>query len=160
MRAALEQMTGSCTCGRCRVAVVTFDTPRGDLRQIKMRSPLYRAIVRGYFGRLWLPGMSSELAPALRRATALKGSYPHHLTQIAILTDWELHDHIDDIERLVAQFDHVLAIGLNSPVPEWLRQRGATALELSPTDQRGSLALAIFTELIRHRPGAIERSTR
>ncbi len=159
---AFARMAGACrgSCGNCAVAALTFDSPQGDLAPAALRDRKYRSRIGQHFGSTPRTDGSSYLAPALARAAELAANRNGGLRQLVVMTDWELFDREMDVLEALSSFDHVLAIGLNRPVPEWAHAPHVTPFTLGAGEPTGALAAAMFSELIRGRVGATERSAR
>lgn len=161
--AALQEW---CSCGKCLAGVLHFDTPRGDVYPGKLRSHTFQQhLKRG----LRVPSSaagSSVLGPSLTRAEEIAGSFPKHEVRLVVLTDWQLFDTDNVLERLRGFPGAVLAIGLNTNPPIAADADNIVGLRIGHDDPPGAVARALFGELTVGRRGrrssgtpAIEEAT-
>lgn len=148
---AFRRMARTCHCGECLVAALSFDTPDGDLTPVRIARKSYRRTISSYFREPKSTMGRSELLPALARADELSGANPGHAVHVVVLTDWELFEDFATVKEQLSHFDHVLAVGLNRPIPEWVVSPTIHGHQLRFTDPSGVLAKAMFGELTRGR---------
>ena len=149
---AFEALQEWCSCGKCLAGVLHFDTPRGDVDPGKLGSYRFQEqlkrdlrIPRGAAG-------SSFLDPSLTRAEEIAASFPKHEVRLVVLTDWQLFDTDNILERLRNFPGPVLAIGLNASPPSEV-ESDMVGLRVGHDDPRGAVARALFHELTVGRRG-------
>lgn len=150
---AFEALQEWCSCGKCLAGVLHFDTPRGDVDPGKLGSHRFQEqlkrdlrIPRGVAG-------SSVLSPSLTRAEEIAASFPKHEVRLVVLTDWQLFDTDNVLDRLRAFPGTVLAIGLNANPPVGADDGNIVGLRISHDDPPGAVARALFGELTVGRRG-------
>lgn len=161
--AALEQW---CSCGKCLAGVLHFDTPHGDVGPGKLSSRTFQQhLKRGLRVPRFAAG-SSVLGPSLTRAEEIAGSFQKHEVRLVVLTDWQLFDTDNVLERLRGFPGAVLAIGLNTNPPIAVDDNNIVGLRIGHEDPPGAVARALFGELTVGRRGrrssgtpAIEEAT-
>jgi hypothetical protein len=145
-----------CRCGRCLGGVVHFDTPAGGIEpgplgdrafQRKLRTAL-RDPVDGF-------GVSL-IGPSLLKAEQIAHAHTGHSARLVILTDWELFDTFDYIDRIRKFPGSVLAVGLGATPPSALETETVTSLRIDHADPPGTVARAVFGALISNRVGATQ----
>jgi hypothetical protein len=137
-------------------AVIHFDTPsRGDVSPTPLTWYGLPDLVLG----LRVPPDSvgsSELAPSLQRAVELAESRPTHRATLVVFSDFLLLDpnpnHV--LARLAAFPGDVHAVVLGSRPPAGLQNERITVTCVMRDDPPGSVARALFSSLITHRPGS------
>ncbi|MEC5152437.1 hypothetical protein [Cryobacterium sp. GrIS_2_6] len=163
---AFEALREWCSCGKCLAGVLHFDTPRGDVDPGKLRSTSFQGqlasglrIPRGAAG-------SSVLGPGLTRAEDIAARFPKHEVRLVVLTDWQLFDTDNVLERLRNFPGTMLAIGLNASLPSPVDGHDIVGLRIAHDDPPGAVARALFGELTVGRRGrrfiattAIEEAT-
>ena len=155
---AFEALQEWCTCGRCLGGVLHFDTPRGNVDPGKLRSPTFQHhLARGLRVPRFAAG-SSILGPSLTRAEKIAMSFPKHEVRLVVLTDWQLFDTDNVLDRLRSFPGAVLAIGLNTDPPIAADDDRIVGLRVGHDDPPGAVARALFGELTVGRRG--RRSTR
>ena len=155
---AFEALQEWCTCGKCLGGVLHFDTPRGDVDPGKLRSPTFQQhLTRGLRVPRFAAG-SSVLGPSLTRAEEIAASFPKHEVRLVVLTDWQLFDTDNVLDRLRSFPGAVLAIGLNTEPPIATDDDNIVGLRVGHNDPPGAVARALFGELTVGRRG--RRSTR
>ncbi len=155
---AFEALQEWCICGKCLAGVLHFDTPRGDVDPGKLRSPTFQQhLTRGLRVPRFATG-SSVLGPSLTRAEGLAASFPKHEVRLVVLTDWQLFDTDNVLDRLRSFPGAVLAIGLNTDPPIAADDDNIVGLRVGHDDPPGAIAHALFGELTVGRRG--RRSTR
>lgn len=146
---ALQQW---CSCGKCLAGVLHFDTPRGDVDPGKLRSPTFQGrLTRGLRIPRFAAG-SSVLGPSLTRAEEIAAGFPKHEVRLVVLTDWQLFDTDNLIDRLRSFQGTVLAIGLNAGPPS-AADDDIVGLRIAHGDPPGAVARALFGELTVGRRG-------
>ncbi|MHB1235497.1 MAG: hypothetical protein ACYCZK_07470 [Microbacteriaceae bacterium] len=155
---AFEALQDWCTCGKCLGGVLHFDTPRGDVEPGKLRSLTFQQhLARGLRVPRFAAG-SSVLGPSLTRAEEIAASFPKHEVRLVVLTDWQLFDTDNVLDRLRSFPGAVLAIGLNTNPPITADDENIVGLRIGHDDPPGAVARALFGELTVGRRG--RRSTR
>jgi len=155
---AFEALQEWCTCGKCLGGVLHFDTPRGEVDPGKLRSPTFQQhLTRGLRVPRFAAG-TSVLGPSLTRAEEIAVSFPRHEVRLVVLTDWQLFDTDNVLDRLGNFPGAVLAIGLNANPPSPLDGDEIVGLRIGHDDPPGAVARALFGELTVGRRG--RRSTR
>lgn len=150
---AFEALQEWCSCGKCLAGVLHFDTPRGDVDPGKLRSPTFQQqLTRGLRVPRFAAG-SSVLGPSLTRAEELAASFPKHEVRLVVLTDWQLFDTDNVLERLRQFPGAVLAIGLNTNPPVAAGDDTIVGLRIGHDDPPGAVARAMFGELTVGRRG-------
>jgi len=150
---AFEALQDWCTCGKCLGGVLHFDTPRGDVEPGKLRSPTFQQhLARGLRVPRFAAG-SSILSPSLTRAEEIAASFPKHEVRLVVLTDWQLFDTDNVLERLRSFPGAVLAIGLNTDPPIAANDDTIVGLRIGHDDPPGAVARALFGELTVGRRG-------
>ena len=153
VRLAFEALQNWCSCGKCLAGVLHFDTPRGDVDPGKLRSPtLQLQLARGLRAPRFAAG-SSILGPSLTRAEETAVRFPKHEVRLVVLTDWELLDTDNVLDRLRGFPGTVLAIGLNVEPPTPAHDDNFMGLRVSHDDPPGVVARALFGELTVGRRG-------
>jgi len=152
-RLAFEALQDWCTCGKCLGGVLHFDTPRGDVDPGKLRSPtLQLHLARGLRIPRFAAG-SSVLGPGLTRAEEIAASFSKHEVRLVVLTDWQLFDTDNVLDRLRSFPGAVLAIGLNTDPPIAVDDDNIVGLRVGHDDPPGAVARALFGELTVGRRG-------
>jgi hypothetical protein len=150
---AFEALQQWCSCGKCLAGVLHFDTPRGDVGPGKLRSPTFQLhLARGLRIPRFAAG-SSTLGPSLTRAEEIAASFPKHEVRLVLLTDWQLFDTDNVLERLRSFPGAVLAIGLNTDPPIAADDDRIVGLRIGHDDKSGAVARALFGELTVGRRG-------
>jgi hypothetical protein len=150
---AFEALQEWCTCGKCLGGVLHFDTPRGDVDPGKLRSPTFQQhLTRGLRVPRFAAG-SSVLGPSLTRAEEIAASFPKHEVRLVVLTDWQLFDTDNVLDRLRSFPGAVLAIGLNMDPPIAADGENIVGLRVGHDDPPGAVAHALFCELTVGRRG-------
>jgi hypothetical protein len=96
---------------------------------------------------------SSTLGPSLTRAEEIAASFPKHEVRLVLLTDWQLFDTDNVLERLRSFPGAVLAIGLNTDPPIAADDDRIVGLRIGHDDKSGAVARALFGELTVGRRG-------
>ena len=150
---AFEALQEWCSCGKCLAGVLHFDTPRGDIDPGKLGSHRFQEqlkrdlrIPRGAAG-------SSFLGPSLTRAEEIAARFPKHEVRLVVLTDWQLFDPDNILERLRSFAGTVLAIGLNADPPGAADDNNIVGVRVGHDDPPGAVARALFGELTVGRRG-------
>lgn len=150
---AFEALQEWCTCGKCLGGALHFDTPRGDVAPGKLRSPTFQQhLARGLSVPRFAAG-SSVLGPSLAKAEAIAASFSKHEVRLVVLTDWQLFDTDDVLNRLRSFPGAVLAIGLNTTPPIAADDDTIVGLRVGHDDPPGAVARALFGELTVGRRG-------
>ena len=150
---AFEALQEWCTCGKCLGGVLHFDTPRGDVDPGKLRSATFQQhLTRGLRVPRFAAG-SSILGPSLTRAEEVAASFPKHEVRLVVLTDWQLFDTDNVLDRLRSFPGAVLAIGLNTDPPIAADDDNIVGLRVGHDDPPGAVARALFGELTVGRRG-------
>jgi len=150
---AFEALQKWCTCGKCLGGVLHFDTPRGDVAPGKLRSTAFQQhLKRGLRVPRFAAG-SSVLGPSLTRAEEIAASFPKHEVRVVVLTDWQLFDTDNVLDRLRSFTGPVLAIGLNTDPPIATDDENVVPLRVGHDDPPGAVAHALFGELTVGRRG-------
>ncbi len=150
---AFEALQEWCTCGKCLGGVLHFDTPRGDVDPGKLRSPTFQQhLTRGLRVPRFAAG-SSLLGPSLARAEEIATSFPKYEVRVVVLTDWQLFDTDNVLDRLRSFPGAVLAIGLNTDPPIAADDDNIVGLRVGHDDPPGAVARALFGELTVGRRG-------
>lgn len=150
---AFEALQKWCSCGKCLAGVLHFDTPRGDVDPGKLRSPTFQQhLKRGLRAPRFAAG-SSVLGPSLTRAEEIATSLPKHEVRLVVLTDWQLFDTDNILDRLRSFPGTVLAIGLNADPPSAADEDDIVGLRIGHGDPPGAVARALFGELTVGRRG-------
>lgn len=147
-------MLRRCRCGGCMASIAHFDTPAGDVAPGKLAD---REFQKEFKAGLRDPpdGMGvSLIGPSLAKAEQIARDHPQHRTRLVVLTDWALFDSFDYVERLKAFPGRVLAVGLGRMPPPELNSESVAMLQVTHGDAPGTVARALFKELVRDRPGA------
>jgi hypothetical protein len=152
-RLAFAALKEWCTCGKCLAGVLHFDTPRGDATPGKLRSATFQQhLTRGLRVPRFAAG-SSILGPSLTRAEEIAASFPKHEIRLVVLTDWQLFDTDNVLDRLRSFPGPVLAIGLNVNPPSAVDDDKIVGLRVGHDDPPGVVAHALFGELTVGRRG-------
>ncbi|TDD62042.1 VWA domain-containing protein [Kribbella antibiotica] len=137
-------------------AVLHFDTPTsGDVPP----TPLTRAGLQRLRSGLHVPhdaAGASYLGASLNAATALAKHYRNHEATLVVLSDFELFDdNVDQVLDDLADFPgDVHAIVLGGTQLDGLLDERVQITKAAHTDAPGTVARAIFTSLVAHRPGS------
>ncbi|MET4781617.1 hypothetical protein [Glaciihabitans sp. UYNi722] len=150
---AFEALQEWCSCGKCLAGVLHFDSPRGDVDPGKLRSFTFQQhLTQGLRVPRFAAG-SSVLGPSLARAEEIAVSLPKHEVRLVVLTDWQLFDNDNILDRLRSFPGAVLAIGLNADPPAELLGDDIVSLRIGHGDRPGAVARALFGELTVGRRG-------
>ena len=149
---AFEALQEWCSCGKCLAGVLHFDTPQGDVDPGKLRSRAFQQhLKRGLRVPRFAAG-SSVLGPSLTRAEEIAASFPKHEVRLVVLTDWQLFDTDNALDRLHSFPGTVLAIGLNADPPSEADD-DIVGLRIGHGHPPGAVARALFGELTVGRRG-------
>jgi len=150
---AFEALHEWCSCGKCLAGVLHFDSPRGDVDPGKLRSFTFQQhLTRGLRVPRFAAG-SSVLGPSLTRAEEIAARFPKHEVRLVVLTDWQLFDTDNVLDRLHSFPGTVLAIGLNADPPSAADVDDMVGLRIGHDDPPGAVAFALFGELTVGRRG-------
>lgn len=137
-------------------AIIHFDTPSsGEVEP----TPITRT------GLLKLrPGLrpprdgagTSELGPSLERAYEIAAAYPDHETTLVVLSDFQLFDPdpAEVLSHLAAFSGDVQAVVLGSHLPAGVLDPAIAVSSIDRDSQPGTVARALFSSLVTHRPGS------
>lgn len=152
-RLAFEALQKWCSCGKCLAGVLHFDTPRGDVHPGKLHSRAFQQQLRRGLRIPRFAGGSSILGPSLTRAEGVAARFPNHEVRLVVLTDWQLFDTDNHLERLGNFPGAVLVIGLNASPPAPVDGDNIVGLRVGHDDPPGAVARALFGELTVGRRG-------
>ena len=152
-RLAFEALQEWCSCGKCLAGVLHFDTPRGDVAPGKLRSAAFQQHLAQGLRRPRFAAGSSVLGPSLIRAEQIAASFPKHEVRLVVLSDWQLFDTDNILDRLRAFPGTVLAIGLNANPLVGAYDDNIHGLRIDYGDPPGAVARALFGELTVGRRG-------
>lgn len=150
---AFEALQEWCTCGKCLGGVLHFDTPRGDVDPGKLGSYRFQGKLKRDLRIPHGAAGSSVLGPSLTRAEEIAASFPKHEVRLVVLTDWQLFDTDNVLERLHSFPGTVLAIGLNADPPSAADDDDMVGLRIGNDEPPGLVARALFGELTVGRRG-------
>lgn len=149
---AFEALREWCSCGKCLGGVLHFDTPRGDVDPGRLRSTSFQGqLARGLRIPRGAAG-SSVLGPSLTRAEDIAAHFPKHEVRLVVLTDWQLFDTDNVLERLHNFPGTVLTMGLNANPPTGIDD-DIVGIRIGHEDPPGAVARAMFVELTVGRRG-------
>jgi hypothetical protein len=137
-------------------AVLHFDSPcNGDVPPV----PISRSNLERLRGGLRIPydgAGSSALLPSLRQAVTLAEGHPGHEATVVVLSDFLLLDAnpVAALAELAAFPGAVHAVVLGSYVTAEGFDSRITVTHIQRSDPPGAVARALFSSLVRHRPGS------
>ena len=151
---AFDALHEWCTCRKCLAAVLHFDTPHGDVDPGRLGSSLFQQQLAHEL-RAPKGGGSSLLGPSMDRAYEIATQYPKHEVRLVVLTDWQLFDTDNILDRLRSFPGTVLTIGLNADPPSEGTDDNdnVVGLRIGHDDPPGVVARALFGELTVGRRG-------
>lgn len=155
---ALRAVARACRCRQERAAVLHFDSPAGDTAVL----PLTRAGFVGLSQGLRAPidGCgTSDLLPALRRASELAGDYPDHEVVLIVFSDFALSDRDPSaVIRELRDFPGVVyacVLGRDRDALQGIDRQ----IAVDHTSQPGAVAQALLAALTHHRRGESDNSS-